>query len=971
MTQKSSIVFGLSLLIASAMLVGPVGVRPCAAADAPAIMDNIARDWMIQDFGNDTKKCFTNEAGCDVEAKMVAAVLKETPNAKLRTEMAALVSGKVPGNDPRWRKLYVSACEGRRAKRLKSLAAVTKRIVFTKHYNMGASHYAYTEGLSDAQAERHFIPGSGLYILEMDGVYGKVKTLIDDPKGVIRDPDVSYDGKRILFSWKKSDRKDDYHLYEMNVATKKIRQLTDGLGFADYEGIYLPNGNIMFNSTRCVQTVDCWWTEVSNLYICDKDGKLMRRVGFDQVHSNYPQVLADGRVIYTRWDYNDRGQVYPQPLFQMNIDGTAQTEYYGNNSWWPTTVWHARGIPGSDKLIAIATGHHSIQTGALIRIDVKKGRQERTGATLVAPLVADKKDRRYRRVDGYTGFNGHFQYPYPLNEKEYIAAYSARQTRRRSKNGYGIYYVREDAARELLVIDPAVSCNQPVLLMRRKVPPVRPSTVDYKKKTGTYYVQDVYFGPGLKGVPRGAAKKLRVVGLEFRAAGVHSNGNGGPAGGALVSTPVAIRNGTWDVKTIIGEAKIHSDGSVFFQAPARTPLYFQIIDADGYVIQSMRSWSTLMPGENFACIGCHEDKNATSPPTRTTLAMRAGPKPLKDFYGPPRGFSFIKEIQPILDKHCIKCHKDRSKNKGGRRKPNIPKIDVSKAKAVLPMCSKWKYTTTKPPQGWYKPVFNDLRWKFARGGFGSKGTPGGKCNTNWKTSDIWMRAAFTLRGRGKDSYAFAVCHDEDVKIYLNGVLAASAKGHVSNYRSLPIRPEALKTLKSGRNTIAVTCHQTGGGQYIDVALFDMKPDQPVKAKPVIAKKKEKTAFSLLGETGGTSGGRNWSDSYLALTKHGRPNPMVNWLNVQSIPPMLPPYFAGSAKSKIMSKLKAGHGKTKLSREELDKIACWIDLLIPYCGDYMEANAWGKGGVKKYKHFLAKRKRMEAIELKNIQALSRQ
>ena len=251
---------------------------------------------------------------------------------------------------------------------------------------MGGSHYAYTEGLSDAQRERHFKPGTALCILDMSGgYYGNVYTLIEDPKGVIRDPDVSYDGKRILFSWKKDDRKDDYHLYEMDIATNKIRQLTDGLGHADYEGIYLPNDDIIFNSTRCVQIVDCWWTEVSNLYIMNKDGKYMRRISFDQVHTNYPQVMDDGRVIYTRWDYNDRGQLYPQPLFQMNIDGTGQTELYGNNSWFPTTIMHARGIPGSSKIIAIFSGHHTRQRGKLGIIDPSRGRQEAEGAKLIAP----------------------------------------------------------------------------------------------------------------------------------------------------------------------------------------------------------------------------------------------------------------------------------------------------------------------------------------------------------------------------------------------------------------------------------------------------------------------------------------------------------------------------------------------------------------------------------------------------------
>ena len=969
MTDKLTITVVVSLLLTAVC-------SPLVAATPAGQLGRIVNDWMIQDHGKDFSKCFTAKTGCAVEAKMTAKALDEAPAPALKARFDALVRDKTPGADPRWRKLYIDACGVRRAARLKSFLATTKKFVFTKHYNMGGSHYAYTEGQSDAQSERHFRPGTALCILEMDGSYGTVRTLIDDPKGVIRDPDVSYDGKRILFSWKKSDRKDDYHLYEMDVATKKIRQLTFGLGFADYEGVYLPNGNILFNSTRCVQTVDCWWTEVSNFYICDKDGKLMRRVGFDQVHTNYPQVLADGRVIYTRWDYNDRGQLFPQPLFQMNIDGTAQTEYYGNNSWFPTTIGHARGIPGSDKVIAIATGHHSMQTGALILIDVKQGRQETQGVTLVAPLVEDKTDRRYRRVDGYTGFNGHFQYPYALNEKEYIATYSASQNRGGTMNGFGIYYVRQDAARELLVDDPKISCNQPVFLMPRKTPPIRPSVVDYKKKTGTYYVQDVYFGPGLKGIDRGVVKKLRVVEIGFRAAGVGSNGNGGPGGGALVSTPVAIRNGTWDTKTVIGEAKVHSDGSAFFIAPARKPLYFQLIDADGYVVQSMRSWSTLMPGENFACLGCHEDKNATSPPTKTTLAMRAGPKPLAEFYGKPAGFSFPKMIQPILNKHCIKCHMDRSKTpKAPRRGGRVAKLNLSKARAIMPKCGKWRYTTAKPEINWMKPGFNDAGWRKGTAGFGTSGTPGGKHNTDWKTPAIWMRTTLKLDGCGKDSYRFIVCHDEDVDIYVNGVHAASAKGYVTDYVALKPGSKAMAALKAGDNTIAVRCRQTGGGQYIDVALYDTQPGAAPRPKIIVAKPepkvdpKIKKAFSLLGETAAAHGGRKWSDSYIALTQNGRPNEIVKWMNVQSIPPMLPPYFAGSSHSKLMTMLKKGHNKTKLSTEELDKIACWIDLLVPYCGDYMEANAWGEGGEKKYRHFQKKRDDMAAIELQNIKILA--
>ena len=969
-------------LLNTIVLAGVLGVCGeivhCRADDDTGQKARILLDWLEQDCGPAAKKCFSATDNCDLERQAVATVLKETSDAQFRAELTKLTDAKTPGNDPRWRSLYVRACEARRAARLGNLIREAPKIAFTKHYNLGGSHYAYTEGQSDAQAERHFVPGAALCVLDLKGDNISVSTLIDDPDGVIRDPAVSYDGKRILFAWKKSDREDDYHLYEIEVATRKIRQLTSGLGFADYEGCYLPNGDIIFTSTRCVQIVDCWWTEVSNLYTCNADGEFLRRISFDQVHSNYPQVLPDGRVVYTRWDYNDRGQLYPQPLFQMNSDGTGQTEYYGNNSWFPTTIAHARSIPGSDKLIAIATGHHCIQTGALIVIDAKKGSRETSGVTLVAPLVEDKSDRRYRRVDAYTGFDGHFGYPFAINEREYLASYSADETRRDSKNGYGLYYVREDGARELLVDDPEISCNQPVPLAARPTPVVRPSAVDYRQSTGTYYVQDVYVGPGLKGVPRGTVKKLRVVALDFRAAGVGSNRNGGPAGGALVSTPVSIRNGTWDVKTVLGETPVYGDGSALFEVPARTPLFFQAVDGEGRVVQSMRSWSTLQPGETFSCVGCHEDKNSVGGSRQPTIALAKGPKKLNDFYGKPRGFSFAREVQPILNKHCIECHDDRAETLALAVEPNkrSKKDALKDASAILPIQSTWKYTTDEPGEDWRTSDFNDGPWKAGKAGFGSKGTPSGKARSEWKTPDIWLRTTFKLADeKNIHQIALAVHHDEDVEIYLNGVMAAAERGYLKGYELVSLSAKARASLRAGRNTLAVHCRQTSGGQFIDVGIYQLPQtgagESEVAGSTDSGDPALKKAFSLLSETASTSGGREWSDAYIALTQNGKPNSMVNWLNVQSVPPMLPPYFAGSAKSELMALLRKGqHYDVELSREELDKIACWIDLLVPFCGDYMEANAWTEQGVGKYTHFLEKRKKMEAIERANIEALLR-
>jgi len=301
-----------------------------------------------------------------------------------------------------------------------------------------------------------------------------------------------------------------------------------------------------------------------------------------------------------------------------------------------------------------------------------------------------------------------------------------------------------------------------------------------------------------------------VVALEFRAAGVGSNRNRGPAGGALVSTPIAGDGGSWDVKRVLGTVPIEEDGSALFEVPARTPLYFQVLDGRGYVVQTMRSWSTLQPGEHASCLGCHESKNEAPVTGRLSAAMRRGVQRLTPDREPAVGFSFLREVQPILDRHCIRCHDDRSSQQG-------------------------------------------------RSTAGARTTAGA--------------AAFAER-----------------------------------------------------------------------------------------------AFSLLAErTRDAQALRFWSDSYRNLVRAG-PNAPVTTINIQEGPEMLPPYQAGACRSRLLRVLEEGHQGVRLSREELGRIACWIDLLAPYCGDYEEEAAWNEAERAKYAHFLAKRRTQAAEEAKNLAAL---
>ena len=131
---------------------------------------------------------------------------------------------------------------------------------------------------------------------------------------------------------------------------------------------------------------------------------------------------------------------------------------------------------------------------------------------------------------------------------------------------------------------------------------------------------------------------------------------------------------------------------------------------------------------------------------------------------------------------------------------------------------KWRYTTDKPAAGWEKADFDDASWKEAEGGFGEPTTPGSKVRTNWKTPDIWLRRTFEVSDEKTGGLALLIHHDEDAEVYLNGVLISSLKGFVTDYFLLPLDATAAAALKSGKNTLAVHCHEMRGGQYIDVGL---------------------------------------------------------------------------------------------------------------------------------------------------------
>ena len=177
---------------------------------------------------------------------------------------------------------------------------------------------------------------------------------------------------------------------------------------------------------------------------------------------------------------------------------------------------------------------------------------------------------------------------------------------------------------------------------------------------------------------------------------------------------------------------------------------------------------------------------------------------------------------PVWKKYA---ERDVTKSKNWAPMPDYvaPVVKPLTSSAADSDSATWSYTTDRPSDDWSKAEFDAARWKTGGAGFGTRDTPNTKVRTEWKTSDIWMRREVTLPATIPSTISLVSHHDENVQIYVNGVLAATAFGFNEDYETLPLTLEGKAALKPGKNIIAVHCHQTGGGQYIDVAFADVTP----------------------------------------------------------------------------------------------------------------------------------------------------
>jgi hypothetical protein len=491
--------------------------------------------------------------------------------------------------------------------------------------------------------EASFEGGGALKSIDLSS--GAVTTLVDAPEGIVRDPDVSFDGTRIVFSMRR-DPKDAYHLYEVNADGSGLRQLTFAEGISDIDPIYLPGGDIVFSSTREPKYCMCNRHIMANLFRMNGDGANIHQIGKSTLFEGHASLLPDGRILYDRWEYVDRNFGDAQALWSVYPDGTGHALYWGNNTNSPGAMIDGRIIPGTEKVIGVFGSCHDRPWGAVAIVDRRRGMDgrdpvERTWPASAIELVG------VGDFDTYTKVMPKYEDPYPLNDKYFLCSRMTGEG-----EAMGIYLI-DVFGNEILLHAEAPGCFDPMPIAPRPIPPEIPARRTFEQENGQFYVADVYLGTHMEGVERGTVKHLRVVeSPEKQSFAEHQQW-----GGQGQQNP-GMNWHDFNNKRILGTVPVEADGSAYVEVPADTYVYFQLLDADGMMVQSMRSGTIIQPGERLGCVGCHEPRNSAPPPpaSMSLLALQEPPDALEGWHGPQRFFGYRAEVQPVFDKHCVSCH---------------------------------------------------------------------------------------------------------------------------------------------------------------------------------------------------------------------------------------------------------------------------------------------------------------------------
>jgi formylglycine-generating enzyme required for sulfatase activity len=615
---------------------------------------------------------------------------------------------------------------------------------------------------------------------------GSSKILYKPAKpAIIGDLELNFNADRMMFA--SADAHSRWQIFELKADGTGLRQVSPSAPENDidnYDPLYLPDGKVIFNSSATFAGVPCFGGTdyVANLHVMNADGSNIRRLTYEQDNDWHPTMLPNGRVLYLRWEYTDSAHYFSRILMHMNPDGTNQTEFYGSNSYWPNTMFYPKPLPGSStKFVAVVSGHHgTCRAGELFLFDIAKGRQETAGVLQrVAPPAATPSCEGEIKDYLVDRCWPKFLQPQPLSDKLFVVTAMLRPG-----GAWGVYLIDIHGNLALLAEDAdGRGLFEPIPLKKQPVPPVIPDKVDLKDKQAHFFIQDIYEGEGLRGVPRGSVKSLRIFQYEYsyRDMGGHYRiGMEGP----------------WDVRRLIGTVPVFADGSATFKAPANTPIAIQPLDAEGKALQQMRSWTLGMPGEQVHCVGCHERQNVTLAPKKTIAASHEA-LTITPWHGQKRGFSFTREVQPVLDKYCVSCHNGAKPGLPDFKNQKIVGQDSQLTGFPQSYMALHPYVRRNGPEGVYYTLTplefhadtSELVQMLKKGHHGVRLDPEGwdrlitwidlnvPCYGTWAETQLVPRDYVKRRLEMKQKYAAV---DEDVEAMLRG----------DPYDATPVAPQA-------------------------------------------------------------------------------------------------------------------------------------------------------------------------------------
>jgi hypothetical protein len=569
--------------------------------------------------------------------------------------------------------------------------------------------------------------------------------------GSFLSPDVSYDGRTVAFAYvecrggrKHLEHTDPqrghwdagrcYHVFLVGRDGKDLVQLTDGT-WNDFQPCWMPSGRIAFISERRGGYLRCGRAcPTFTVFDMAADGRDIRCLSFHETNEWQPSVTGDGMVLYTRWDYVDRNGMTAHNPWIMTPDGRDPRAVHGNyalRATRPDMELNVRAIPNSHRFVATAAPHHGQEFGSLVVIDPRVPDDDR-----MAPVKRLTPDVAFPESQGGAESYGA---AWPLSEDYYLCSYDPVHVATLNPGGmgcpgdpgtgypekpiprapnpkglYGLYLVDSLGNKELIYRDPEIGCHHPVPLAPRPAPPVVPEASDRlaadRPAEAAVTVANVYrtSQPWPQGTKIAA---LRVY--EILPQTVPSNST------AHTGVPIPDTASVNLARAVLGTVPVEKDGSAYFAAPARRELYFQALDEEGLAVTSMRSGTQFQPGEQVACQGCHEPRRQSPATQSALLAMLRPPSRLRPDVDGTNPFSYPRLVQPVLDKHCVSCHREKAE-----KALSLERTLVTFHEGWRPAVYFTSYLTLAPKYGFYSygaSGWNDPKfYRTTPGAFGAR-----------------------------------------------------------------------------------------------------------------------------------------------------------------------------------------------------------------------------------------------------------